>query len=150
MCFSKGGNSILSQPKNLFDVVLSMHQVEFAPFGSGQRAQDGMGSHQFVAVEPGFGFRNYPVHPLKVLKHFLRHSLRRQIARIDGLRRFPARWKVPEIDDRDSPPTLAYPITIASAAHRQAFFEILDRAKIREIEVIEHLENAPVALPMAG
>ncbi len=51
-------------------MVLSVHLVEFTPFGPGQRPEDGMGCQKLAAVETGFGFRNHAVHPLNVLQHF--------------------------------------------------------------------------------
>lgn len=108
-----------------------------------------MACDELVAVETGFRFRNYAVHALDILKDFVRHGLGRQIARMHSLRGFTAGRKKAQVNDANSPPTLASPVAVATSPCGEAVFEILDRAEICEIEVVKHLESAPMAPGMA-
>ena len=127
-----------------------MHQVKFAPLGSGERAEDGM-VHDRLAAEAGFALLNQVVHAGDIPQNFSSHFFRRRAAGQGALGGLAARGKISDVDNEEAPPTGARAVSAgAGGARLQTAIETLDGAGVTKIEVLEDLGGAPFRFRMAG
>ncbi len=135
---------------NLAGVVLTVHQMELAPLGGSERAEDGM-VHDRLAAEAALALLNQVVHAGDIPQNFSSHFFRRHAAGQGAFGRLAARGKVSDVDNEEAPPPGAGAVGAGvGGAGLQAALEAFDGAGVAEIKVLEDLGGAPFRFGMAG
>ena len=131
-------------------MVPAMYQVESAPLGRGERAEDGVIGHGLSEPKTGLTAGDQLVHVRDVIEDFARHLFYGSTLRENALGRL-AFWKISEPDDDAALP--AFPLPICAQTRlggSERAFQVPDGTGIGQVQMIEYLRGAPFAFPMTG